>query len=133
MSDALHIFNKSLDRCVSQPEFLDRFYEMLLASSDEIAEKFRHTEFTRQKAALQTALYVLLFAHKWNLKGDAYLCGLAHRHSREDLDVRPELYDLWLDCLIKTASEFDPLFDEAIADSWRAMLGSGIEFMKSAY
>ena len=133
MSDAIHIVNQSLDRCVSQPEFLGRFYEMLLGSSDEIAEKFRHTEFTRQTAALKTALYVLLFAREWNLKGDAYLQGLARLHSREDLDVRPELYDLWLDCLVKTASEFDPLFDETIADSWRDVFAPGIEFMKSAY
>ena len=107
--------------------------KILLASSDEIAEKFRRTEFTRQKAALKTALYVLLFAHEWGLKGDAYLCGLARRHSREDLDVRPELYDLWLDCLITAVNECDPLFDEGIATSWRAILGTGIEFMKSAY
>ena len=133
MGDTLHVFNASLDRCVSQPEFLDRFYENLLATSDEIAEKFRHTEFTRQKAALKRALYVLLFAHEWDLQGDAYLRGLAQRHSRHDLDIRPELYDLWLDSLLKTVREFDPSFDETIAAAWRTMLGPGIEFMKSAY
>jgi hypothetical protein len=89
VSDSLRVFNESLDRCLSQPEFLNRFYEILLASSEEIAKKFRHTEFERQKAALKRALYVLLFAHEWGLKGDAYLRGLARRHGRQDLDVRP--------------------------------------------
>jgi hemoglobin-like flavoprotein len=133
VSDSLRIFNESLDRCLSQPEFLSRFYEILLASSEEIGRKFKHTDFKRQKEALKTALYVLLFAHEWSLKGDAYLRGLARRHSRQDLDVRPELYDLWLDCLIETVSEFDPFFEESIADSWRIVLGPGIKFMKSAY
>ena len=133
MSETLRVFNESLDRCFSQPEFLDRFYEILLASSGEIADKFQNTELNKQKAALKTALHVLLFAHEWDLKGDAYLQGIARRHSRHDLDVRPELYDLWLDCLIEAAGEADPLFDEVIADSWRTILRSGIEFMKSQY
>jgi len=133
VSDTVRIFNESLDRCLSQPEFLHRFYETLLASSAEIAEKFKHTDFERQRAALKTALYVLLFAHEWGLEGDAYLRGLALRHSRQDLDVRPELYDLWLESLLKTASEFDQFFDDATADSWRTVLVPGIQFMKSAY
>ena len=133
MCETLHLFNDSFDRCISQSDFLDRFYDRLLDSSDEIAAKFRHTEFNKQKAALKMALYVLLFAYKWDLEGDAYLRGLARRHSRHDLDVRPEMYDLWLDCLLATARECDPLFDEAIEDSWRTVLRPGIEFMKSQY
>lgn len=133
MSQTLSIFNESLDRCIERQEFLTHFYETLLASSDEIAKKFETTEFEKQKAALKTALYVLLFAHKYGLTGDAYLKGLAERHGQTDLDIRPELYDLWLDCLLKTVREFDPLFDDAIERSWRTVLRPGIEFMKAEY
>ena len=35
---------------------------------------------------------------------------IAARHSRNDLDIRPELYDLWAECLVATARECDPGF-----------------------
>lgn len=35
---------------------------------------------------------------------------IAKRHSRADLDIRAELYSLWLDCLIQAAREYAPPF-----------------------
>jgi hemoglobin-like flavoprotein len=133
VKDVTRQFNESLDRCLANAAFLDRFYRLLTSSSEEIAEKFRHTDFDRQKAALKTALFVLLFAHQWNVAGDAYLQGVARRHSRKDLDVRPELYDVWIDCLVQTVAEFDPSFGSQVEDAWRQVVGPGIAFLKTAY
>ena len=58
---------------------------------------------------------------------------LAQLHSRAGLDIKPELYDLWLDKLVQTVSECDPLFDTETGTAWRRMLQPGIEFMKSRY
>jgi hemoglobin-like flavoprotein len=133
VKDVTRQFNESLDRCLADAAFLDRFYHRLTSSSEEIAEKFRQTDFDRQKAALKTALFVLLFAHQWNVAGDTYLQGLARRHNRNDLDVRPDLYDIWTDCLLQTVAEFDPSFGPPVEDAWRKVVGPGIEFLKAAY
>jgi hemoglobin-like flavoprotein len=133
VKDVTREFNESLDRCLADEAFLDRFYHRLTSSSEEIAEKFRQTDLDRQKAALKTDLFVLLFAHEWNLAGDAYLQGVARRHSSKDLDVRPELYDVWIDCLLQTAADFDPSFGPQVGDAWRQVVGPGIAFLKTAY
>jgi len=58
---------------------------------------------------------------------------LARLHSRAELDIKPELYDLWLDRLVQAVEEFDPMFDLEIETAWRRLLQPGIEFMKSRY
>jgi hemoglobin-like flavoprotein len=58
---------------------------------------------------------------------------LAKRHSKAELDIKPELYDLWLDRLVQAVREFDPMFDPEIEAAWRRALRPGIEFMKSRY
>ena len=58
---------------------------------------------------------------------------LAKLHGRAELDITPELYDLWLDRLVQAVREFDPMFDPEIETAWRRVLEPGIEFMKSRY
>ena len=48
-------------------------------------------------------------------------------------ELRPELYDLCLDCLLQAVQRFDPSFDEDVERVWRLGLGTGIAFMKSRY
>ena len=62
-----------------------------------------------------------------------HLQRLAKLHSRAELDIKPELYDLWLDRLVQAVKEFDPMFDPETETAWRRMLQPGIEFMKSRY
>jgi hemoglobin-like flavoprotein len=67
------------------------------------------------------------------LERTAHLERLAKLHGRAELDITPELYDLWLDRLVQAVSEFDPMFDPEVETAWRRVLQPGIEFMKSRY
>ena len=58
----LKIFDQSLHRCNAKPGFLDRFYERLLEKSPKVREKFRHTDFVRQKQALRESFQLMLLA-----------------------------------------------------------------------
>jgi len=58
---------------------------------------------------------------------------LAKRHGRQDLDIPPGLYDLWLDCLLQAARRHDPQFSPEIEAAWRRDAGRGIEYMRSKY
>ena len=77
----LAVFEASLKRCEARPDFFDVFYEKFLASSPEVASKFAHTDFDRQKAALRTSLHHLLLVARDPKQGpDPYLEDVAVRH-----------------------------------------------------
>jgi hemoglobin-like flavoprotein len=124
------LFNDSLERCTARPGFFDRFYERFLASSEEVREKFKHTDWRKQKRALRTSLFMMM---ERNPEGDVHVERMARLHSRGERDIRPHLYGLWLDCLVDTAREFDPLFNADTEQAWRQVLRPGIEFMKARY
>jgi len=128
-------FGASLKRCLAVPGFMDRFYERFVASSDEVRDKFRNTDLARQTRMVADSLYVLAVAAEGEDNSPARLSlpGLAARHSRRDLDIRPGLYDVWLECLLETARRQDPEFTPEVAAAWRATLAWGIEYMRSRY
>ena len=128
----VELFNDSLERCSRSPEFLQRFYALFLASSDVVARKFEHTDLRKQARMLKTSLYVMMLA-SGEIERIAHLERIAKLHSRAGLDIKPELYDLWLDRLVQAVEEFDPMFDLEIETAWRRLLQPGIEFMKSRY
>jgi hemoglobin-like flavoprotein len=134
-SPVTEAFLASLKRCLAAPGFLAGFYERFLASSDAVREKFRGVDLQRQGRVLEDSLYVVAVAVQGEegslARGD--LPRLAERHSRRDLDVRPELYDMWTRCLVETAREHDPQWSEDVAAAWRETLAFGVEYMRRRY
>ena len=128
----VELFNDSLERCSRGPDFLRRFYTLFLASSDTVAKKFEHTDLRRQAKLLKTSLYIMILA-SGESERIVHLERLAKLHSRAELDIKPELYDLWLDRLMQAVKEFDPMFDLETETAWRRVLQHGTEFMKSRY
>lgn len=130
--DQIARFDSSLARCLSNQAFLTRFYDLFVQSSPDIAEKFKDTDFQRQRRAMGASLYLLVLARE---QGPAmiYLEQVARQHGREDLDVRPEMYDAWRDCLLQSVKEFDPLFSDDIEQAWRAVADFAIDFMRERY
>ena len=128
----VELFNDSIERCSCRPDFLRRFYTLFLASSDTIAKKFEHTDLRKQARLLKTSLYIIMLA-SGESERIVHLERLAKRHSRAELDIKPELYDLWLDRMVQAIKEFDPMFDPETETAWRRVLQPGIEFMKSRY
>lgn len=112
--------------------FVDAFYDNFLDSSPEVAQRFNRTNFDSLKRMLAISIVHVAKFYPTR-KPDVLLGVLAARHSQRDLDVRPELYDNWLDALIKTVRTFDPKYDELTGKAWRTVLGPGIDFMKSRY
>jgi hemoglobin-like flavoprotein len=129
----VEVFNDSLEQCTSTRRFLDRFYELFISSSPEVAAKFANTDLRVQKAALKVSLYMIMASIERKPEGNVHLERIAARHSRSGLDIGPHLDDLWLDCLIQAMRECDPLFGEETEQAWRGVMRVGIEFLKSQY
>lgn len=128
-------FRASLKRCLANNDFLHDFYELFMASSAEVREKFKSTDFPRQARVLADSLYLMSVASESKEDAIAWkeLDRLAVAHSRKGLDVRPELYESWLQCLLKAASRYDPEFSPALEEAWRRALGPGIEHLSAGY
>ncbi|GFO75687.1 hypothetical protein BPLS_P3049 [Bathymodiolus platifrons methanotrophic gill symbiont] len=123
-------FNDSFVRCINDPLFLDQFYEVFLASSDEIRAMFKDTDMGTQKAMLMTSLVYMSDAHK---DTPGLLASIAEKHDKDHLNIKPYFYALWLDSLIAAAKSIDPLFDVKTEMLWKETLQQGIDFMISKY
>ena len=133
--DQVEICLASLKRCLAQPEFLLSFYAIFMDSSEEIRRKFAHTDFKQQTRVLAESLWVIAVAAQGPRTSPAWgdLPRIAARHSRSDLDIRPGLYDTWLDCLVEAARKYDGEFSPEIEAAWRKTMAAGIEYMRSKY
>lgn len=133
--EQVQAFRASLKRCLSTPEFLRSFYDLFIGFSEEIREKFRQTDFTRQTRVLADSLYLMAVAAQGERDSPAWaeIERLGRQHSHGQLDIRPELYDVWLDCLIKAARQYDSEFTPQLEQAWRETLRAGIDQMRSLY
>jgi hemoglobin-like flavoprotein len=133
--DQIEVFLASLKRCLAQPEFLLNFYGRFMDSSPEVRQKFANTDFKRQTRVLAESLWVISVVAQAPKTSPAWgdLPRLAARHSRNDLDIAPGLYDVWLDCLVEAARQHDKEFSPEIEDAWRKTMAVGIEYMRSKY
>jgi hemoglobin-like flavoprotein len=134
-SPSAETFLASLKRCLAAPAFLESFYARFVGSSEEIREKFRNTDMKRQARVLEDSLYVVANAVQGteNSLAREALPALAARHSRQDLDVPPRLYDQWIECLVETARVHDPQFAPEVEAAWRETLAFGADYMRQRY
>ncbi len=60
MADTYHAVQASYDRCSADDTFFDTFYNIFLAKSLEIAQKFAHTDFRKQKQLIKASLVMMI-------------------------------------------------------------------------
>lgn len=126
----IELFNDSFERCNAHPDFLKRFYDIFLSSSPEIAEKFKNTDFKKQRRLLKSSLYLLLFAAEGKPEGITHLQRIAELHGPTNLNIAAYMYDIWMDSLLKAVKEFDPGYSPAVDKAWRNALSAGFDYLK---
>ena len=119
------VFNDSFERCSADSAFLDRFYENFLSCSSEVRNKFRDTDMKVQKDTLLISLSYMMMASK----NPELLRKTATKHNIHNRDVKPHLYELWLESMIKAVAETDHLFTTGVESAWREVLTPGIKYM----
>ena len=127
------VFLSSLQRCEEKGDFGKRFYKHFMASSPEVYHKFAAVDLKKQQEKVVKAIRLASDVALGRPKALSSLKEQAELHSRRHLDVRPELYGLWLECLITTVQECDPCFDPGVEHSWRLILGHVAGYMARRY
>ena len=120
-------------RCRASDGFIETFYAHFLKTSRDVVDKFRGTDFARQKLMLRESLLAMLLFNLGSGDARAELKRLAERHSRRGVDIPPNLYELWLDALREAVEEHDPKFTAQLGERWRDAMCAGIELHVSRY
>jgi len=105
----------------------DTFYEIFLRKSPEIASKFAHTDFARQKLMLKQSLLEMLnyYCGIESVRQEIERIGNLHRQ----LEIRPEHYELWLDSLCEAVARHNPEYRAELGELWREAMRPGIALM----
>lgn len=130
------IFQGSFDRVenkvIDEKDFLDYFYSIFLASSDNIARLFKHTSMDAQKRLLKKSIQELLrFYNERSL--NEHLVQIGQIHAANMLNISPEMYKTWLDTLILTVKKYDEECSLNVELAWRVVLSPGITYMIFAF
>lgn len=133
MNENLNLVIDSYHRCRDDDTFFDAFYDFFLDKSPEVVEKFAHTNFVVQKRMLRESLLVMLLFNLDTKESIDEVDRLGRRHSCSQLDIKPELYALWLDALCQTVAMYDPEYTPELEGLWRAAMQKGIDRIISLY
>jgi len=123
------IFGDQIGISSKGESFFQDFYTLFTSRSEEISDLFARTDMSRQIAMVKASLYQMVTFYASGVLTES-MRGTARAH--EHLNIPPQLYDIWLDCLIEAVALHDPVFDEKTELAWRLALSPGITFMKLA-
>ncbi len=133
MVEGVSLVISSYARCRDRPSFFRSFYTRLIAADARIGAHFADTDLERQATALRSAITELLMYAQGSDVAIMAADRLARTHSRSDRDVAPDLYPIWIDCLLRTVAEYDPRFEPGLGALWRSALAPGIARMIAGY
>lgn len=122
-------FQRVINRRVGDEDFFAAFYEVFVGDSVEVAEKFSHVDMQKQREHLRKSLDQMVYFSIDRQASDE-MFRIARIHSVSGNDIRPELYECWLESLLKTVSRFDPQFSDEVDIAWRIVLAPGISYMQ---
>lgn len=125
--------SKSYERCMKSGRFYERFYEIFVRSDPRIPRYFANTDMGRQKVLIREGMEILLMGGFGSIRAKAYLNKIGGIHDRAHVNVKPELYPVWMKCMIATLREHDPEFNDELEGSWRDHLQKGIDRMAALY
>jgi hemoglobin-like flavoprotein len=132
-SNVLRTVESSYARCLNKNGFLNRFYEIFMASHPDVKPHFAHTDLNAQIQLLRHGLMSVFMFAEQNPIGQKALTRIRESHKRTKLNIAPNLYQHWTDSLIKTVSEFDGQFNAELERAWRQVIRPATDYIKSGY
>jgi hemoglobin-like flavoprotein len=123
----------SYHRCEAAGGLFDTFYDIFFAKSPAIPPKFAETDMQRQKQDVMASVLMALRLAMGDAVARQAISELAESHSRRHHDIKPELYELWLDALCEAIKKHDGQYTPKLEQQWREAMRPAIELMTAAY
>lgn len=124
----------SYGRCLRANGFIERFYEVFLASHPDIAPMFAKTDFRQQRLALRRGISIAISHADGMAMVRRGVDEMAQVHSRKGrTPVRPSLYACWIDSLVAAVREKDPEATPALLERWRAAMSVTADSFTAGY
>jgi len=125
--------HQSYIRAGSQ-KLVSEFYVRLMAASDEIRKKFEGIDMTDQASLLSHAIVMaFLFVDKNQQVAKKCLDEVRDTHAQHNLNIAPELYDVWLECLLETVALCDPHANDELLSDWHDVMSVAINHIREGY
>lgn len=118
---------------MSDDQFIPAFYDRFLSTSDEIRDKFKHTDFEKQNEMLLHSLTLSAGATSGDPESLREVRERAETHDRHHLNIEPRLYEFWTTSVIDTAREFDDEWNTTVEEAWNTILGFVVRHMTKYY
>ena len=133
MSVDYEAVESSYDRCLNDAGFFDTFYELFLVKSEEIPPLFANTDFEKQKQMIRLSVRMMIRLGEGRPETRQAIEKLGELHSSRNLNIRLELYQLWLDVLCECVERYDPDYTPELEGKWRDTMKPGIDLMIAMY
>ena len=133
--DCVEVFRASLKRCLDEANFLLDFYGTFMGSSEEVREKFRHTDLKRQTEVLADSLWAMAVVVQGQPGSPARRISNVWRSSTAGgiSTSGPASTISGSTAWSPRARRHDPRFSAEIEQAWRETLAVGIELLRSGY
>lgn len=123
----------SFGRCLANGDFFNTFYGLFLNSSPKIAEKFKNTDLAHQINMVRSSVNcMILFAKEPDVMR-RNMASLAKRHSKQNLNISPDLYGFWLGSFLQAVRKHDSQCTDELISAWKNVLQPGIDFFVQQY
>lgn len=123
----------SFGRCVNAGDLFQVFYDIFLKSDPCLAPMFANTDFDKQKALLRQGVNLALMFADENVIGQQGLKKIRKSHSRQNLNISPYLYPLWINSFLKAVEQMDSEMTPELLRKWKTALTKAVEYIKSGY
>lgn len=130
-AEKVGLFRSSYSRCTLDPEFITTFHRVFITTSADALYHVSHISDERQKKMLEYALYLLMLSVENKSEINTCIELLSKSHSK--LNIKPELYDHWLNSLMIAVESYEGKSHPNITSIWREMLKPGLEIMKKQF
>ncbi|MCA9040445.1 MAG: globin [Planctomycetaceae bacterium] len=118
---------ESYARCRQNPDFFDAFYDHFARKSSEIGPLFSQTDMQKQNALLSEAIDSLISFATGDPDARQHVEEIGLSHSRDQLNIKPEWYPLWMEALHDTIHESDPKCTPQLLQDWETVIQPGID------
>jgi len=134
VQDSYDDLQQSYGRCLVRKGFIERFYEIFMASHPDVAPLFERTDFQKQRLALRRGISVAIFHAAGSAVVRRTCEEMADAHCRRGrTPVAPGLYPYWIDSLLRAVREYDEQADDALLGRWRTAMQSVTGMFSARY